>query len=72
MLMEEHIETFDGEPVADLVSPHVQNININSLAGSMVKLHLDLSLPPLKQIDDIKIIPELLKKIESIELERPE
>ncbi|MBD5806869.1 hypothetical protein DTK66_07155 [Lactobacillus sp. M31] len=72
MLMEEHIETFDGEPVADLVSPHVQNINIDSSAGSMVKLHLDLSLPPLNQIDDIKIIPELLKKIESIELERPE
>lgn len=72
MLMEEHIETFDGKPVADLVSPHVQNINIDSSAGSMVKLHLDLSLPPLNQIDDIKIIPELLKKIESIELERPE
>lgn len=70
--MEEHIETFDGEPVADLLSPRVQNINIDSSAGSMVKLHLDLSLPPLKQIDDIKIIPELLKKIESIELERPE
>ncbi|WP_231121340.1 hypothetical protein [Limosilactobacillus reuteri] len=70
--MEEHIETFDGEPVADLVSTHVQNINIDSSAGSMVKLHLDLSLPPLNQIDDIKIIPELLKKIESIELERPE
>lgn len=70
--MEKRFETYDGEEKMDLISPHVQNVNLSCSTGQLTKVHLDLCLPPLNQIDDIKIIPELLKKIESIELERPE
>ncbi len=70
--MEKHFETYDGEEKMDLISPHVQNINLNCSADQSAKIHLDLCLPPLRQIDDIKIIPELLKQIENIEIERPE
>ena len=70
--MEKHFETYDGEEKMDLISPHVQNVNLSCSTGHSTKVHLDLCLPPLKQIDDIKIIPELLKQIESIEIERPE
>lgn len=70
--MEEHFETYDGEEKMDLISPHVQNINLSCSADQSTKVHLDLCLPSLKQIDDMKIIPELLKQIENIEIERPE
>lgn len=70
--MEIHYETYDGTESMSLARPYVQGINVNCAAGKLTKVHLDLVLPSLKQTGDMEIIPQLLKQIENIEIERPE
>lgn len=40
--MEKHFETYDGEEKMDLISPHVQNVNLSCSTGQSTKVHLDL------------------------------
>ncbi len=70
--MEEHFETYDGEEKMDLISPIIRNVEFKGDANNFgkMKFHVDFDLPVMATTENLKLIPEIVKAISNIKLEK--